>query len=227
MHINIQGHGIELTPPLKEYAEKKIGKLDEFFNKIIKAEIVLDARKIKSSEKCHVAEVNLWVGGKKVISATEAGRDMYAAIDLVVEELKPQLKKHKGKHNKEKRREGEKIKRLSREYNPEVGLSEDEQAIEKARCEIKNMTREEAKAELKLLKQDFIVFRNVENAEITMLSGRSFVDSSSANELNRDDAAKSIKKGSKKVLAFINPETNQLNVLYKRNSGNFGLIEPC
>ncbi len=226
MNINIQGHGIELTAPLKEYANKKIGKLDEFFNNIIKAEVVLDARSIKSAEKCHVAEVSMWVGGKKVIRASEAGRDMYAAIDLVVDELKPQLKKHKEKHYKEKRREGEIIKKLSREYNTDDEPIEGGKVIKRTRYEIKNMTREEAKAELKLLGYEFIVFRNVENGEVTMLQGKKFIDSESVSELNSDDAAQNIKKGRKKVLAFINSDTNQLNILYKQNSGNFGLIEP-
>lgn len=104
MQIKIQGHGMELTPALKAYAEKKIGKLDEFFSNIIKAEIILDDRHSRDSKKRQVAEVSMWLAGKKVIRATEAGEDMYAAIDLVAEELKQQLKKFKDKHVKNKRR---------------------------------------------------------------------------------------------------------------------------
>lgn len=122
MHMNIQGHGITLTPALKEYASKKIGKLDEFFKNIIKGEVILDARNIKSAQKSHVAEVCLWVGGKKVVRAIEAAADMYSAIDLVLEELKVQLKKHKEKHVQEQRRGGEKIKKMNREYPPEEAI---------------------------------------------------------------------------------------------------------
>ena len=226
MNINIQGHGLDLTPPLKDYVNKKIGKLDEFFNNVIKAEVILDARNIKDLERSHVAEVSMWVGGKKVIRATEAASDMYAAIDLVSEELKVQLKKHKEKHVQERRHEGERIKRMTREYNPELEPIEGPQIIKRSNFEIKNMSRKEAKDELKLLKQDFILFRNVDNGEVTILYGKKFIDSSEASPLDKDEAAKSLNKGKKKLLAFLNAETNQLNVLYKQNSGNFGLIEP-
>ncbi|NQU16584.1 MAG: ribosome-associated translation inhibitor RaiA [Candidatus Saganbacteria bacterium] len=227
MIINIQGHGINLTPPLKEYAGKKIAKLDEFFNNIIKAEVILDARSIKAAIRSHVAEVSLWVGGKKVIRASEAGQDMYAAIDLVSEELKSQLKKHKEKHIQEKRRQGKKFKKLSREYNvDEEEEQEGPKIVKRPNFEIKTMTREEAKAELKLLGLEFIVFRNAEDGEATVLYGRKFVDGSTASELSADDAAAKFKKGKRKLLPFFNSETNQLNILYKINSGDFGLIEP-
>lgn len=120
MQIKIQGHGMDLTPALKAYAEKKIGKLDEFFSNIIKAEIILDDRHIRDSKRRQVAEVSMWVAGKKVIRATEAGEDMYAAIDLVSEELKQQLKKFKDKHVKNKRREAEEIKRELRTFRPSL-----------------------------------------------------------------------------------------------------------
>ena len=76
--------------------------------------IVLDVRKINDLKRSQVAEVSMWVSGKKVIRATEAGEDMYAAIDLVYEELKRQLVKHKDKHVKENRRVAEKFKENQR-----------------------------------------------------------------------------------------------------------------
>lgn len=226
MLINIQGHGFDLTGPLKDYADKKIGKLDEFFNNIIKADIILDARDIKSAVRSHVAEVSLWVGGKKVIRAAEAGQDMYAAIDLVFEELKIQLKKHKEKHIQEKRRDGEKFKKMTREYNPETEQEEGTGIVKKNKLEVKNMTREEAIEELKLFSQDFLVFRNVETGDINMVQGKRITGPSKLSALEAGQAVKTLKKSRKKVFAFLNSSTNQMNVLYKRNSGNLGLIEP-
>jgi len=115
MEITVQGHGLELTDPLREYAIKKIGKVKEFFNDIIKVQVVLDLRDHSDINRSHVAEVTLWAAGKKVIHASEAGKDMYAAIDLVSQEIDRQVKKHKEKHTDEIRRSGEKIKQAMRE----------------------------------------------------------------------------------------------------------------
>lgn len=114
MQINIQGHHTVLTGPLREYAEKKITKLQEFFSNIQKITVMLDARQNLDTKRSQVAEVSIWAAGKKLIRATEAGQDMYAAIDLVFEELKKQLVRHKEKHVKEVRRAAEKLKEIAR-----------------------------------------------------------------------------------------------------------------
>ncbi|MFA4858862.1 MAG: ribosome-associated translation inhibitor RaiA, partial [Candidatus Margulisiibacteriota bacterium] len=93
MPIIVQGHGTHLTPALRSYAFKKFEKLPQFFENIQKIEIILDARTTADSSRSQVAEVTVWAAGKKVIRATEAGQDMYAAIDLVYEEIKSQIKK--------------------------------------------------------------------------------------------------------------------------------------
>lgn len=114
MQITIQGHKVELTEPLKEYAIKKLSKLQEFYQNIQKIEIILDVRDLSDPKRSQVAEVSVWLAGKKVVRATEAGENMYAAIDLVLEELKIQVIRHKEKHTHEARRAAEKAKELSR-----------------------------------------------------------------------------------------------------------------
>lgn len=123
MQITIQGHKVGLTEPLKEYAIKKLSKLQEFYQNIQKLEIILDVRDISDIKRSQVAEVSVWLAGKKVVRATEAGENMYAAIDLVLEELKRQVIRHKEKHTKEARRAAEKAKELSRRIQPPLEAS--------------------------------------------------------------------------------------------------------
>jgi putative sigma-54 modulation protein len=113
MQIKISGHGMEVTPALRDYVQQKAGKLEEFFKNIQKVEVVLDARSIADAEKRQVAEVRAWMGGNRMIQAKEGGRDMYAAIDLVLEEVKKQVEKHKEKMGHEKIRQTRKWKLLS------------------------------------------------------------------------------------------------------------------
>ncbi|OGB87901.1 ribosomal subunit interface protein [candidate division WOR-1 bacterium RIFCSPLOWO2_02_FULL_46_20] len=111
MQITITGRGIDITPPLRDYAQEKVGKLEEFYHNIQKVEVVLEARDIDDAERSHVAEIRAWLDSLKMIQATEGARDMYAAIDLVVEEAKRQVQRHKSKHVEEQRREARKTKR--------------------------------------------------------------------------------------------------------------------
>jgi putative sigma-54 modulation protein len=113
MQIKISGHGIEVTPALRDYVQQKAGKLEEYFKNIQKVEIVLDARQIYDAERRQVAEVRAWMGGNKMVQAKEGGRDMYAAVDLVLEEVKKQIEKHKEKMGREKIRQTRKWKLLS------------------------------------------------------------------------------------------------------------------
>ncbi|MBI5701299.1 ribosome-associated translation inhibitor RaiA [Candidatus Saganbacteria bacterium] len=123
MQINIQAHHTELTAPIRSYATKKIEKLQEYYKNILKAEITLEVRANDDTRRNQVTEVTLWVSGKKVIRASDGAKNIYAAIDLVEEELKKQLKKHKDKHIKEARRSAEKIKSKFRKPG-KIGLAE-------------------------------------------------------------------------------------------------------
>ncbi len=122
MQIKVTGHGLEITPPLRDYVHEKIGKLEEFFKSIQKVEVVLDARSIDNAEKRQVAEIRAWMSGHKMINAKEAGRDMYAAIDMVLSEIKRQIEKHKEMLGHEKIRKSRKWKLLSHLRIPGLDL---------------------------------------------------------------------------------------------------------
>jgi putative sigma-54 modulation protein len=110
MQIKITGHGLKVTASLSRYVQKKIGKLEEFFSNIQKIEVVLDARSIDDVQRRQVVEIRAWMAGLKMIQAREAGKTMYAAVDLVFQEARRQIERHKEKHVQERRRKGNKLK---------------------------------------------------------------------------------------------------------------------
>jgi putative sigma-54 modulation protein len=114
MQINISGHGLEVSAPLRDYVQEKVSKLEEYFKNIQKVEVVLDARSIDNVDKRQVAEIRAWMAGLKMVQAKEAGRDMYAAVDMALDETKRQIEKHKEKLGHEKIRKSRKWKLLSR-----------------------------------------------------------------------------------------------------------------
>ena len=47
MKINVRGHGVKITKPMKEYAEKKLSKLSEYFNNITEIIVELEVKSMK------------------------------------------------------------------------------------------------------------------------------------------------------------------------------------
>ena len=91
MKFNIRGQKIDVTPAIKEYAEKKIGKLEKYFSKSdeLTAHVLL---KVRGKEQ--TVEVTIPIK-KIVVRAEETNKDLYAAIDLVSEKLERQIRKNK------------------------------------------------------------------------------------------------------------------------------------
>jgi putative sigma-54 modulation protein len=233
MEVIIQGHGLHLTPALKQYAYKKFSKLTQFFSNIQKVEVVLDARNLDDAKRSQVTEAIVWAAGKKVLRASEAGQDMYAAIDLAFEEIKRQVKKHKEKHRQERRRQGNAAKAALH-----IGLPAERENSAGEKTVIvrvysfinKPLREDEALEEFKIANQDFLFFRNADTGEtsIACLKNKKpkIVSPKKLKKLTPEQAQKEIGRAAADFLPFKNSITNETNIIYKRKSGNFGLVEP-
>jgi putative sigma-54 modulation protein len=71
MQVNISGHQLEVTEPLRTYIGEKLERLERHFDK-------------------------MHIPGNEVVANAEH-TDMYAAIDALTDKLDKQLKKHKEK----------------------------------------------------------------------------------------------------------------------------------
>lgn len=97
MTITIRGTGIELTPAIREYAEKKVQTLTKFFDTILKADIDVGVRSHHHQKgDIYYAEVNLHVPGQ-VLRVEKDEISLYKAIDKVKDHLKLELKGLKAK----------------------------------------------------------------------------------------------------------------------------------
>ena len=184
MQIIIRGHGIDVTAPLRDYAEEKFGKLEEFFGNIQKAEVTLEVRKIENQFRNQVAEITVWTAGK-IVRATDGASDLYAAIDQVFQKIERQIEKHKEKLVHEVRRQSGKAKGERREMiNNEIKAKEvaGSVIVKVKRFAMTPIAPEDAAQEMETLGHDFYM--------------------------------------------FLNSKTGEVNTIYRRRSGNYGLIEP-
>ena len=93
MQVNISGHHVEVTAPLRAYIGEKLDRLERHFDKITNVTVILTVEKL-----LHKIEATLHIPvGKGEVVANAEHTDMYAAIDNLADKLDRQLKKHKEK----------------------------------------------------------------------------------------------------------------------------------
>jgi putative sigma-54 modulation protein len=121
MKINIKATGIELTNAIALYAEKKVASLEKYLNQendgvVAQVEVGKVSQHHKSGEVFR-AEVHLIGGGLDLYAASEQD-DLYAAIDMVKDEVAHKLTHEKGKRFALARRGGRMVKDMMRGLNP-------------------------------------------------------------------------------------------------------------
>jgi len=89
MQVNLSGHHVEVTPALRSYVERKLGRVLRRFDRLIDVHCVLTVEKLR-----HRAESTLHVRGSTICAAA-VEEDMYAAIDALADKLEAQVRRHK------------------------------------------------------------------------------------------------------------------------------------
>lgn len=91
MQINITGHHVEITPPMRAYVTEKMQRLARHFDQVTSVNVILNVEKLDQT-----AEATVNASGRTLFAnATE--RDMYAAIDALVDKLDRQVRRLKDK----------------------------------------------------------------------------------------------------------------------------------
>ncbi|GIO35197.1 ribosomal subunit interface protein [Paenibacillus antibioticophila] len=183
MNYSIRGQQIEVTEALRDYVDKKLSRLDKYFDAPLTSDGTVTLSVVRG---LHVVEVTIPLTGV-MLRAEDRSDDMYASMDAVVDKLERQIRKHKTKVNRKFRQEGS-LKSLFVENTAGNGhvatLDESDEELELVRTkrfDLKPMDVEEAILQMNMVGHNFFVFTNIDNQEV--------------------------------------------NVVYKRNDGKYGLIE--
>lgn len=174
MRVIVSGKNISVRPSIREYIEGKLEKFDKYFNTDIDIKATLSVEKDRQT-----VEITMPLKHGVTFRAEETSEDMYASIDMVMDKLTKQMRKHKTKIEKRyHRHESIRVKEIP-EYE---GVEEESKIVKTKTFSIKPMDPEEAVLQMEMLNHGFFVFRN--------------------------------------------GETEEVNVVYVRKDGNYGLIEP-
>jgi putative sigma-54 modulation protein len=91
MQTTVTFKKIDPSDPLKSYVNKKLDKFDRMLDSPADAHVVLSVEKIR-----HIAEITLTCD-KLNIHARESSENMYSSIDILMDKVRAQIKKHKEK----------------------------------------------------------------------------------------------------------------------------------
>lgn len=183
MQLTVAGKNVQVTPALREHAERKVSKLQKYFDdeRPIRAEIVLSTERER-----HIAEVTIQVGSLLVRGVGKTD-DMYVSIDAAVDRIARQVRKYKTRINRKlqeppKAAKSVEMAAVDTVADGSVGHTDEPRVVRVKRFAFKPMTVDEAILQMELLGHDFFVFTD--------------------------------------------GTTDEVNVLYRRRDGNYGVIEP-
>lgn len=89
MQINVTGHHVVVTPPLRAYVTDKMQRISRHFDHVISINVIL---KVENHQKQAEGTVNAAGRG---LFAQQTDKDMYAAIDGLVDKLDKQVRRYK------------------------------------------------------------------------------------------------------------------------------------
>ena len=168
LRYQVRGENLEITQPIREYVENKVSKLEKYFADSLEANVYANAKVYKNNKK----KIEITVPLKGItLRAEETNDDLYAAVDLVVDKLERQMRKHKTKINRKSREKGfaeENILTSELEEAEETTL--DLGKVKQLKVEA--MTREEAVFQMELLGHDFFAFLDNTTNEISVVYKR-------------------------------------------------------
>jgi putative sigma-54 modulation protein len=181
---------------MKEYCRRRLACLHLDYPKIIEVQIIMDVQKYR-----HMAEVVLHCSNHITLEASAESDDMYVSVDEVVDKIARQMRKYKT--------------RLMRQHRPR-------------------------KHTIRHLEETVLRWEWVEGLEDSLEPdpARSTAESNPSEPsvihsekypvkpMFIDEAVLQIEMSSKQFLVFLNAKTEKVNVIYRRKSGDFGLIEP-
>jgi len=174
MKVIVSGRNITVRDSIRGMLESKLEKFDKYFKSDIEAHATISVQKNRQ-----IVEITIPLKNGVIFRAEEATEDLYASIDLAVDKLAKQMRKHKSKI--ERRYKGHDSIRF--EAVEELKTKEEEKKLVRTKkFSVKPMDPEEAVLQMEMLGHDFFVFRN--------------------------------------------GDTEEVNVVYMRKDGNYGLIEP-
>lgn len=99
MQTVIIGRHMEVTDAIRNHIEKKLVRLQKYYNKISEIRVVIESEGLG-----HKIEIIVNADNRQPFVVAQAGEDMYACFDSALDKIERQLVRHKEKSRNRKGR---------------------------------------------------------------------------------------------------------------------------
>jgi putative sigma-54 modulation protein len=166
MHLDFTGRQVEITPDLREYTEKHLGKLTRVLRDRFDVHAILTAEKHR-----RIAELTLTCRDHVLVGVQETG-DILVSINGAIDKLERQAVRVMQRKRTRKRRPKQATAVLLNVLRPERVDHEERGILERERIAIKPMTVEEAIDSLDGTRTGIVVFRNHQTERVNVIYRR-------------------------------------------------------
>lgn len=170
MSVRFVSRNVELSDDLKDYMEKKLGKLEKFFDRILDSKVTLS-----HNRGMFVVEITSNVNGV-VMRGEEYAPEQRKAFDGAIRNIETQVKKHK---NFLKDRAFLKVHDFTAAQESAaltgektLAVSTEEEIVKTKKFPLRPMSPTEATLQMDLLGHSFFVFRNSETGQTNVVYRR-------------------------------------------------------
>ena len=171
MQFSLTFRHMDATDALKSYTEDRLQRIKKYFPDPISCNVVLSANRFN-----HRVDVSLKLHNGFQVAGHETTENMYSSIDLVAAKIERQVRKYKDKLRHHKGREAKPLPLthsiVTEQREDEAPAVASSAVIKREQIHAEPMTVSDAIMQINLLHQDFFVFLNDDNGQISVLYRR-------------------------------------------------------
>lgn len=171
MKISIRGDKVEVTDAIKNYVEEKLEKIDKYLDSPEEVEAKVLIRILKDGQK---VEVTIPLKNF-ILRAEEKQDDVYAAVDVLVNNIERQIRKNKTKLQSQSIKNYKNERNFAMNVLDEIDDDLEENKfniVKRKEVEAKPMSEEEAILQMELIGHDFYLFKNQDTMKPTLVYKR-------------------------------------------------------
>jgi putative sigma-54 modulation protein len=173
----VKGKNIDVPEPVRQYAERKMHRLERFLDDRTDAIVELSSEPHRNADDSQIAEVTLTVDGQP-LRGHAAGPTHQASLDTVIDRIERQVVDAREKPRGKVRVEEARARRIAEtepatnEAGPETEPETRKAIVKTKRFAIEPMFEEDALERMEELGHHFFIFVNAESEKICVLYKR-------------------------------------------------------
>ncbi len=163
MEVTVTFRHLQPNDALRSHVQEKVSRIEKYFSNVNEVHVILSLEKRR-----HIAEIIVNLNRTKITAKEISEDNMYTAIDLVMDKTEKQVKKYKDKVTSHKSSHG----KARHDIFESMEKTNEPYIIKTESVFIRPMTVDDAIAQIELVDDDFLVFKNAETEKVNVLYRR-------------------------------------------------------